>query len=82
MNPTPSSGPDDPEPEENPPEDAPSPIGSRVLGGALSPLGRGIASPERACLGCVLAVGALLLCAAVWIYLYWRLNPEFHAPSR
>jgi hypothetical protein len=46
--------------------------------------GRGLPSPgldaDQSCFGCLILVGLIVLSLAVWGFVYWRANPEFHTP--
>jgi len=46
------------------------------------PSGRGLPSPgldaDQSCFGCLILGGLILLSLAVWGYVYWANNPEFH----
>jgi hypothetical protein len=43
---------------------------------AFRPLGQEVANPDRACIGCLIGVGLIVLSVAIWIFIYVRFNPE------
>ena len=46
--------------------------------------GRGLPSPgldaDQSCFGCLILVGLIVASLAVWGWIYWANNPEFHRP--
>lgn len=47
-----------------------------------APAGRGLPTPglnpDQSCFGCLIWIGILIVTFAIWGWIYWANNPEFH----